>query len=150
MTVTETFSHPQFSAHFHWQDGLLASIEVTPPAPATPATSPWGAELARVIRSLGPHPLAWPKLPLARHRVSAFAWEVLRSLARTVPPGTTTTYGELAQHLGTSPRAIGQVMARNPWPLLFPCHRVLARKGLGGYGPGLALKAVLLRLEAAI
>jgi len=87
---------------------------------------------------------------LARHRVSAFAWEALRILARTVPPGSTVTYGELAQRLGTSPRAIGQVMAHNPWPLLFPCHRVLARKGLGGYGPGLALKAVLLRLEAAI
>lgn len=147
MITTETFSHHQFAAHFHWQAGVLMGIDVTASVPATPAVSPWGAELARVIQSFGPHPIAWPKLPVARHLVSPFAWETLHTLAHTVPAGTTITYGELAKCLGTSPRAIGQVMARNPWPLLFPCHRVLARKGLGGYGPGPALKAILLRLE---
>lgn len=41
-------------------------------------------------------------------------------------------------------------MARNPWPLYLPCHRVLASNlGLGGFGPGLALKRVLLELEGA-
>jgi len=40
-------------------------------------------------------------------------------------------------------------MARNPWPLVFPCHRVVSASGLGGYGPGAALKRALLVHEGA-
>ncbi len=147
---SETFCHPRFAARLCWQDGRLLAIHVLPPTTAaTPPRSPWGEALAAIIASFGPHALPWPALPLAQDRISPFAWRVLHFLAQTTPPGQTTTYGELAQRLGTSPRAIGQVMARNPWPLLFPCHRVIARQGLGGYGPGLPLKAVLLELEQA-
>jgi len=68
-----------------------------------------------------------------------------------VPAGSTVTYGELAARAGSpgAARAVGNVMATNPMPLLVPCHRVVATDGLGGFTGGLAVKRALLRLEAA-
>ena len=70
--------------------------------------------------------------------------------------GQVITYGELAEAVGSAPRAIGQACARNPLPILVPCHRVLgqANCGLGHYsgpeGPDdLETKTRLLRLEGA-
>jgi methylated-DNA-[protein]-cysteine S-methyltransferase len=145
----ETFSHPRFSAQFLWDHGRLWALHILPPAPASAPASPWGPLLAHIIATWGTSIPAWPNLPLARQRVSAFSWRVLHRLHDLVPWGTTTTYGHLAQILGTSPRAIGRVMASNPWPLLFPCHRVLAAHGLGGYGPGTVLKTILLQEEGS-
>lgn len=51
--------------------------------------------------------------------------------------GATISYGDLAHRLGSSPRAIGQLCARNPLPILVPCHRVLGAGGvLGAYSAG--------------
>lgn len=56
------------------------------------------------------------------------------SLLCQVPRGSVTTYGLMAQHLGSSPRAIGNVMRRNPFAPQVPCHRVVAKGGgLGGF-----------------
>ena len=79
-------------------------------------------------------------------------WDALRR----IPYGTARTYGDLARELGTSPRAVGGACARNPIPILVPCHRVVARGGLGGFAgqweTGLALdvKRRLLALEGVI
>ena len=51
----------------------------------------------------------------------------------TIPRGKTLTYGELAQRLGAEPRAIGQACGDNPLPIVIPCHRVVAAKGIGGF-----------------
>jgi methylated-DNA-[protein]-cysteine S-methyltransferase len=66
-----------------------------------------------------------------------------------IPHGQTRTYGELAMEVGSAPRAIGRACGHNPIPIVIPCHRVLARAGLGGYsgGAGLATKRSLLELE---
>ena len=66
---------------------------------------------------------------------------------RQVPYGSTTTYGEIAAVIGTSPRVVGQAMARNPTPLVIPCHRVLAAHGIGGFSPEIAIKESLLAME---
>jgi methylated-DNA-[protein]-cysteine S-methyltransferase len=55
--------------------------------------------------------------------------EVLRAGLVNVGYGSTTTYGALATTLGSSSRAIGQLCARNPFPIVIPCHRVLASGG---------------------
>ena len=72
-------------------------------------------------------------------------WEGLRA----IPFGATRSYGELARALDTMPQAIGQACARNPIPLLIPCHRVTGTDGLGGFsgGDGLETKIALLKLE---
>lgn len=69
-----------------------------------------------------------------------------------IPYGQTRTYGELAQITDSGPRAVGRACGRNPIPIIVPCHRVLARGGMGGYsgGAGLPTKQKLLTLEGAI
>ena len=65
-----------------------------------------------------------------------------------IPRGRFTTYGELARALGTSPRLAGTYAAKNPFPLLVPCHRIVrGDMSVGGYGYSPELKAKLLMLE---
>jgi methylated-DNA-[protein]-cysteine S-methyltransferase len=81
---------------------------------------------------------------------SEFHRKVLTTLRELAGPGTTVSYGELAAVVGHpgAARAVGSVMARNPVPIILPCHRVLASAGsLGGYGGGLEMKRALLRIE---
>lgn len=73
---------------------------------------------------------------------------------RCVPYGSTITYGELARRIGRpgAARAVGGALARNPIPLVIPCHRVVAGNGaLGGFSApeGVACKRRLLDLESA-
>ena len=71
-------------------------------------------------------------------------WQALRA----IPYGRTTTYGALAVQLGSSARAVGGAVGRNPLSILIPCHRVLGVDGsLTGYAGGPENKAKLLRLE---
>ena len=72
---------------------------------------------------------------------------------RRIPYGKTLSYAELAFLVENHPRANGQVCAKNPIPIIIPCHRVLAAKeGLGGYSGegGLATKVALLTLEGVL
>ncbi|HEX3001911.1 MAG TPA: methylated-DNA--[protein]-cysteine S-methyltransferase [Methanoregula sp.] len=66
---------------------------------------------------------------------------------RDIPYGKTATYGEVARVAGTGPRVVGQAMARNPTPLVIPCHRVVAADGIGGFSPAIEIKQFLLALE---
>jgi methylated-DNA-[protein]-cysteine S-methyltransferase len=76
---------------------------------------------------------------------------VLETLREIAPYGTTVTYGELGRRAGVDDaRDVGVLMARNPIPLVVPCHRVVAADGLGGYGGGLELKRRLLELEGVL
>jgi methylated-DNA-[protein]-cysteine S-methyltransferase len=76
---------------------------------------------------------------------------VLETLREIAPYGETVTYGELGQRAGVEdPRDVGVMMARNPFPLVIPCHRVVASDGLGGFGGGLELKRRLLELEGVL
>ncbi len=80
---------------------------------------------------------------------SPFQRKVWRTLATTLP-AELLTYGELAARVGSpgAARAIGSAMARNPVPILVPCHRVIAANGRpGGYGHGLPTKSRLLSYE---
>lgn len=83
---------------------------------------------------------------------SPFHQEVLRATTR-IPHGEVRTYGELASIVGRprAARAVGTAMARNPVPLLVPCHRVVPSSGgVGKYGYGSDLKAKLLASEGAV
>jgi methylated-DNA-[protein]-cysteine S-methyltransferase len=85
-----------------------------------------------------------------RH-LTEFGRKIVRA-CRRIPRGQTRSYGELAASCGSSgaARAVGQVMARNRYPLVVPCHRVLASGGrIGGFSSpqGLTMKRRLLALE---
>ncbi|MBL7009539.1 MAG: MGMT family protein [Planctomycetes bacterium] len=81
---------------------------------------------------------------------SPFFRKVYQEVHR-IPAGRTLTYGEVAARCGSpgASRAVGNAMARNPMPLVVPCHRVLASTGMGGFGGGLEMKAELLAGECA-
>lgn len=83
--------------------------------------------------------------------ITPFRRAVLEGCAR-IPAGETRSYGWLAERVGhpRAARAVGRVMATNPWPLFVPCHRVVGNDGsLHGYGGGLPMKDALLRAEGA-
>jgi methylated-DNA-[protein]-cysteine S-methyltransferase len=74
--------------------------------------------------------------------------------ARAIPPGATLSYGQIAQRIGSpgAARAVGQALGRNPFPIVVPCHRVLAANGkIGGFSAngGIATKLRMLSLERA-
>ncbi len=76
-------------------------------------------------------------------------------IARTIPPGKTLTYGDIAKRLGgvELSRDVGQALGRNPCPVVVPCHRVLAAGGKpGGFSAngGVATKLKMLAIEGAV
>jgi len=75
-------------------------------------------------------------------------------IARTIPPGRTMTYGEIATKLGdkTLARDVGAALGRNPFPIVVPCHRVLGSGGkTGGFSArgGVDTKMRMLQIEGA-
>ena len=86
------------------------------------------------------------ELPLAP-KGTAFQRQVWRELLR-IPCGRTESYGSLARRLGSSARAVGSAVGRNPISVIIPCHRVLGADGsLRGYAGGSENKKKLLTLE---
>jgi methylated-DNA-[protein]-cysteine S-methyltransferase len=99
------------------------------------------AEYAEGERRAFELPLDWSGIDTSHRRI-------LETLVEVAPYGHTVTYGELGRRVGKEDaREIGVLMARNPIPLVVPCHRVVAADGLGGYGGGVELKRALLELE---
>ena len=97
--------------------------EDTPPAAVRPALDGIAALLRGEASDLSVIALDLELVPPFHRRV----YEV----ARTIPPGATLSYGEIARELGSlgSARAVGQALGRNPFAILVPCHRVLAADG---------------------
>ncbi len=110
----------------------------------------WATRTARALeRVLAGRPPG--DLPPLDETGTPFQRAVWRAL-RTIPPGQTRTYADVARALGRPPgaaRAVGQACGANPIPVLTPCHRVLAAGGgLGGFSAGLNWKRKLLAGEA--
>ena len=87
------------------------------------------------------------RFPLALTRLPAYTQKVLKSTAH-IPLGYVTSYGSIAKVVGGGPRAVGNVMASNPFAPIVPCHRVVKSDfTLGGYGLGLKIKIEILNRE---
>ena len=113
------------------------------------------AKVAGVARELGEYfdgrrrdfetPIDWAL-------VGPYARKVLGATA-AIPFGEVSTYREVARKAGNAAasRAAGNALGSNPIPVVVPCHRVLRTNGtLGGYGGGLHVKELLLRLEGVL
>jgi methylated-DNA-[protein]-cysteine S-methyltransferase len=137
---------------FRTNDRALTHLDYLPLT--TPAVAPRTELAARVCRALQAYlddaritfdlPLAPQGTPFQQRLWSALC---------AIPAGEVRTYGQLAQALGTAPRAVGGACGRNPIALVIPCHRVLAAGGLGGFMGGknatpLAIKQWLLAHES--
>jgi methylated-DNA-[protein]-cysteine S-methyltransferase len=94
----------------------------------------------------------FPKVPLDRDRPLTEFQQRVVDIVRAIPPGETLTYGQVAELAGSpgAARAVGSVMARNPVPIVIPCHRVVGSSGcLGGFSApgGVETKRKLLEAE---
>lgn len=79
--------------------------------------------------------------------LSDFTQQVLEE-TRKIKYGTVVTYSDLLRRIGSSAvRAVGGALGRNPVPIIIPCHRVVAKNGIGGYSCGVDMKIKLLELE---
>jgi methylated-DNA-[protein]-cysteine S-methyltransferase len=112
--------------------GQLAEIVFLLEAlPEKSPASPLLKEAVNQLQAYFRNPRAHFELPLASSG-SAFQQRVWQAL-RNIPPGSTSTYGELAKTIGSAPRAVGQACGSNPLPIIVPCHRVLSASGQGGF-----------------
>jgi O-6-methylguanine DNA methyltransferase len=85
--------------------------------------------------------------PLVYAALPAYTQKVLKATLQ-IPIGYVASYGAIAEAVGGSPRAVGNVMASNPFAPIVPCHRVVKSDlTLGGYGGGLKVKVELLNRE---
>lgn len=123
----------------------------------------WSGDLVMQVRFLrepaeGPAHPAFPRYlagdPEAFAGLSSVATEgdsvyarIYRAV-RAIPYGRTATYGEVAAAAGTAARVVGNAMRTNPTPLIVPCHRVVAKGGIGGFTPSVEVKRALLSIEA--
>jgi methylated-DNA-[protein]-cysteine S-methyltransferase len=125
--------------HVWWTDDTVHQVRFASHPLAGDVPLPLKRYLAGTVRDLNPlkSQVTDGNLPSAR---------IYRAV-REIPYGTTATYGEIAAAVGTASRAVGRAMARNPTPLVVPCHRVVGAKGLGGFTPSVEIKEALLALE---
>jgi methylated-DNA-[protein]-cysteine S-methyltransferase len=155
------FDTPLGSSGLAWHDTSLTgfflpgSAERLPPASESAPPPPWvAAIITRVQRHLASEPQDFSDVRYDFDRIPEFHRAVLRATL-AVKSGHTATYGDLARTLGQPPgasRAVGTALGANPWPLLIPCHRIVAASGkmTGFSGPGgVDTKAKLLALEGA-
>jgi methylated-DNA-[protein]-cysteine S-methyltransferase len=106
--------------------------------------------LQAISRYLSGEPVSFEQIPIDWDLVPPIHRRILLALRQTVLLGQTVTYGELARRCGIpkAARLIGQAMAKNPAPILVPCHRVVRSDcSLGGFSGGTSLKEKLLNLE---
>ena len=123
---------PGFSLGVQCTDDEITTIEFLEPQPEQALTTPLAAEAVRQIQAYLNDPAFQFGLPL-RPSGTAFQRRVWAQIA-AIPPGRTDTYGQLAKMLKNAPRAVGQACGANPFPLVVPCHRVVATGGgLGGF-----------------
>lgn len=114
------------------------------------------AFVAKTIRKIQLHlsgtPQTFKDVRIDLSSVPQFHQKVYKELQK-IPAGSITTYGDLAGLAGSplASRAVGQAMAKNPFPLIIPCHRVLSAQGkLGGFSSfgGPETKVQLLEIES--
>jgi methylated-DNA-[protein]-cysteine S-methyltransferase len=134
------------------ENDVLTGIEFllekqTAKKPASPLLKETEAQLAAYFKN--PHHRF--DLPMTL-KGTPFQQQVWKGLCK-IKPGAPLTYGQLAEKLGTAPRAVGSACGSNPIPIVVPCHRVVSASGLGGfmktrYLGSLNIKSWLLAHEA--
>ena len=112
------------------------------------------AAIGRIVELLAGKPDDLTDIPLDLDGVPEFNRGVY-DIARSIPPGKTMTYGDIAKRLGgvELSRDVGQALGRNPCPIVVPCHRVLAAGGKpGGFSAngGVVTKLKMLAIEGAV
>jgi methylated-DNA-[protein]-cysteine S-methyltransferase len=117
------------------QDDFLVGIELIPEyLPEKQSAEPFVQQIVNQVREYLRNPAAPLSVPYAV-RGTHFQKRVWQAMA-AIPSGQTLSYGELAQKVGSGPRAVANVCGANQIPLFIPCHRVVGKSGIGGFMQG--------------
>ena len=123
---------PGFSLGVACNDDEITGIDFLDPRPELAPKTLLAKEAVRQLRAYLKDPDAEFALPLAPAGTH-FQRRVWASIA-AIPSGRTRSYGEVANDLGSGPRAVGGACGANPYPLVVPCYRVVAAAGgMGGF-----------------
>lgn len=124
---------PVFSVGVCCDDDELIRVDYLPPSTAVAPANALAVEALRQLRAYLDDADFVFGLPL-RPSGTLFQRRVWAQIA-AIPAREVRTYGEVAKALRNAPRAVGQACGANPFPLVVPCHRVIAAGGqLGGFG----------------
>jgi len=141
--VATTFASYEEDALRH----LLKSLPYNVPFQMAEKPTRLSKKVLSALKSIFDGKEVHPEFKLETRYLTDYARKVHKCVA-SVPAGYVTSYGEVAKTVGGSPRAVGRVMATNPFLLLVPCHRVVrSNLTLGGFGLGTALKREILQRE---
>ena len=131
-TYQAVVSAPTFSLGIRCSDDEILAVDYLEPRAEIAPKSMLAKEAVRQLRAYLNDPQFEFGLPLAPAG-TAFQRRVWGGIV-AIPAGSTRSYGELAQAIGSGPRAVGNACGANPYPLVVPCHRVVAAGGgLGGF-----------------
>jgi methylated-DNA-[protein]-cysteine S-methyltransferase len=123
---------PTFSIGIRCNDDEITEIAYLEPTAEVKPTTPLAKEAVRQLRAYLKDPRFEFGLPLAPAGTH-FQRKVWQQIA-AISCGATRSYGEVAAAIHSGPRAVGNACGANPYPLVVPCHRVLAaNQGLGGF-----------------
>lgn len=123
---------PGFSLGVRCNEDEVTSIDFLEPQPERPPKTPLAKETVRQLRAYLRNPAHQFTLPLAPFgtHFQRRVWQQIEA----IPSGETRSYGEVADSIRSAPRAVGGACGSNPYPLVVPCHRVVATGGgLGGF-----------------
>ena len=141
--IATTFAPNENNALKHLLKGLPYNV----PFQIVEKPTQFSKKVLSDLKSIFDGKNASSKFELEMKHLSDYAQKVLKCVS-LVPIGYVTTYGEVAKAMGGSPRAVGRVMATNPFPPLVPCHRVVRSDfTLGGFGGGIVMKWEILQRE---
>jgi methylated-DNA-[protein]-cysteine S-methyltransferase len=155
------FDTPLGTCAVRWTDVGLASVRLPSPrttalprvAETPPVPEYVRAAIDGIVAVLGGASIDLGFVRLDERGIDPFRREVYAA-TRTITPGSTATYGDIARAIGRpdGARDVGAALARNPFPIVVPCHRVVGAGGkLTGFSApgGLATKRRMLELEGA-
>ncbi|MEM3700600.1 MAG: methylated-DNA--[protein]-cysteine S-methyltransferase [Candidatus Bathyarchaeia archaeon] len=126
---------------------LLMSIPFNVPFQQLEKPSNFAGHVVAVLKDIYDGKNVSASFSLATKHLPNYTNRVIEA-TRLIPVGYVTSYGAIAKAVGGSPRAVGNVMAMNPFAPLVPCHRVVCSDfTLGGYGGGLNVKLQILKRE---
>jgi methylated-DNA-[protein]-cysteine S-methyltransferase len=141
--IATTFTPNENDALKH----LLNSLPYEIPFQMAEKPTQFSNKVLSTLKSIFDGKNASSEFRLEMKHLSGYAQKVLRCVS-LVSVGYVTTYGEVAKVIDSSPRAVGRVMATNPFPPLVPCHRVVRSDfTLGGFEGGIAMKWAILQRE---
>jgi methylated-DNA-[protein]-cysteine S-methyltransferase len=141
--IATTFASKEKDALRH----LLKNLPYNMPFQVDEKPTEFSKRVLSTLKSIFDGKNTSSRFKLEMKHLSNYTQRVLKCVS-SVPVGYVTTYGEVAKAMGGSPRAVGRVVATNPFPPLVPCHRVVRSDfTLGGFGLGVTVKWEILQRE---